>query len=429
MRPIFALTMTYMAGLVLVYFNFLDGNQNLTAFVCLYAFTFAIKAPSRAVSPLSVFYVYYGLWFVLAPLFAERYEDMSSLPEYSLAFAMAYTVFGLGVIALVWGQRTASKDELALPQGADPLPVFRLKRWVMVLYGTSTLLVVLIVAVGGGLDKWISDPGDAFLTRAGSGIYVVLSHFSSMALATLSGYLAFRKRRMMPIVVFLAWVTVTSPVHGSKAQISFLTILLFLPWLRGLSIASMKSFVLYGSLIGIFFLGLYFRNLTWIETSTVIPYALNYFSALENLAMSVRDFSPQLLMTFFLPFVKFLTPFGVTDTSTYYDMNHLLTDIYFPTAWEIRATEQWPVETDLYLNFFFVGGLPLVAAYLFVIGAIYGRARKQNSLGAWFAAIVLTLFMVSHLRGSLINHTDFYMYPYIVVMYFLLRRVPIHRQQ
>ena len=428
MRKIFPLSMVYLVGLVLVYFNVLNRGSNVTSFVCLYAVTFMLAPSIRAISPLSIFFVYYGVWYVAAPLLAERYEGMLDRPEYSLALALAYTVFGLGVIALVGGQKFASRNRFVELERINPLTLGPLRRWVLLLYATSTLFVLLIVTFSGGLEKWANDPGDAFLTRSGSGVYVVLSHFSSMALATLSGYLAFRTRRKTPIVVFLVWLAVTSPVHGSKAQISFLTILLFLPWLRSLRLASMKSFLLYGSLVGIFFLGLYFRNLTWIDTSTVIPYALNYFNVLENLAMSVHDFNPSFLMTFFLPFVKLLTPFGVADSSTYYDMNHLLTDLYFPTAWEIRATEQWPVETDLYLNFFFVGGLPLVAAYFFVIGVIYGRANKQNSLGAWFAAILFTLFMISHLRGSLINHTDLYMYPYILAMYYLLRNVPVRRE-
>lgn len=303
------------------------------------------------------------------------------------------------------------------------------KRWVLTLYVTSSLFVVLIILYGGGFSVWMTDPGDAFLNRSGSGLFVILSHFSSLALASLSGYLAYTTKRKTPLIFFIIWVALTSPVHGSKFQISLLIVLLFLPWIKDLRLFSVRSFVLGGSLIGIFFLGLYFRNFTWIDAETILPYSLNYFTALENLAISLRDFDPQFMKTFFLPFVKFLTPFGISDISMYYDMNHMLTDIYYPKAWEIRATEQWPVETDIYLNFYFVGGLPVVGVYLFFIGWIYGVARRSNSLGAWFAAVAMTLFMVSHLRGSLINHTDFYMYPYIFFVYLLLRRVSLYQEK
>jgi hypothetical protein len=110
-------------------------------------------------------------------------------------------------------------------------------------------------------------------------------------------------------------------------------------------------------------------------------------------------------------------------------MNHYLTDTYFPMYWASRATEQWPVETDLYLNFKFFGGLPLIAIYLLIVGYIYGVATKVNSLGHWLVAFLMSVFMISHLRGSLINHTDFYMYPYFVMVFLLFRNVYFDEQK
>lgn len=427
-KKIQVLCIVYCAGLLTTYFNYLIGNSNLLPFAVLYFATFLLIRPGRAVSPLSIYYVYYGLWFILAPFFAARYQNgVLNASEYSLAFAMAYAVFGLGVICILWGERIAMRRFGAIGKLKD-IKIEVARRWIYFLYATSSLFVVLIIFNSGGFFVWMDDPGDAFLNRAGSGVFVILSHFSSLALATLSGYFAYRTRRHSPLILFILWVAITSPVHGSKFQISLLIILLFLPWLRDLGFLNFKSLILGASLIGIFFLGLYFRNLTWIELDTMLPYSLNYFTALENLAISLRDFDPDFMRTFFLPFVKFLTPFGISDPSMYYDMNHMLTDIYYPAAWEIRATEQWPVETDLYLNFYFIGGLPVVGLYLFTIGSVYGFAQRSNSLGAWFAAVVLALFMVSHLRGSLINHTDFYMYPYIFMMYLLLKNIPLAKE-
>ena len=429
MKRILLLCFIYFVGLFAVYVNYLSFSSNLFTFAFLYFITLIFAFPTHAISPLSIFYIYYGLWYVLAPYFAERYqEDVLSLSEYSLALAFAYTVFGLGTICIIWGERFAMQRSNAVKEIVHTIALST-KRWVLILYVTSSLFIVLIILYGGGFSVWMTDPGDAFLNRSGSGLFVILSHFSSLALASLSGYLAYTTKRKTPLIFFIIWVALTSPVHGSKFQISLLIVLLFLPWIKDLRLLSVRSFVLGGSLIGIFFLGLYFRNFTWIDAETILPYSLNYFTALENLAISLRDFDPQFMKTFFLPFVKFLTPFGISDISMYYDMNHMLTDIYYPKAWEIRATEQWPVETDIYLNFYFVGGLPVVGVYLFFIGWIYGVARRSNSLGAWFSAVAMTLFMVSHLRGSLINHTDFYMYPYFFFMYLLLRRVSLYQEK
>jgi len=418
----------YLFGTVWVYASYLLGMDVFVVFGLLYAVTFVLVLPKRAISPLAILYLYYGVWFVVAPMFAEKYQgDVLNLPEYRLAIAFCYSVFGLGVIAIKAGERFARR--LKLPDvPVDVIRLSRLRRIVLPLYVFCTLMIVMIVLSSGGFARWIANPGDAFLNREGSGVFVILSHFSSLPLAILSGYWSYRSNSKLPLAAFLVWVALTSPVHGSKGQIALLVVLSVVPWLRNMRLFSTRSVALYISLLGIFFLGIYFRNLTWIDTQSVIPYALNYFTALENLAISIRDFDPQFMRTFFLPFVKFLTPFGLKDPTMYFDMNHMLTDYYYPWAWEIRATEQWPVETDLYLNFYFFGGLPLVAAYLFVVGAVFSLAVRRNSVGGWFVATIMTIFMLSHVRGSLLNHTDFYMYPYLILAYFGMRRFVIEKE-
>lgn len=410
----------YGCGLVAIWFCYATGISNFQLFIGLFVATVVTSLPARALSPLSIFYGYYGAWYVIAPLFAERYQGVLRNSEYILAFSMVYTVFGLGVLAIRFGQYVGSR--LSSPSRTVRCRTLSIKIWIALLYIASTLLVALIISSTGGLAHWVAAPGDAFLNRGGSGVYVILSHFFSMTLAALTGFYAYKEKKLVPLLIFLIWLAVTSPVHGSKFQISLLLCLLFLPWLRSLKLFSIKSLVLYTAFLAIFFLGLYFRNLSWLTIDTVIPYALNYFTALSNLALSLRDFDPGFITTFFLPFVKFLTPFGLQHPDMYYDMNHMLTDHYFPHAWEIRATEQWPVETDLYLNFYFVGGLPLVFLYLFVVGFAFSFASKSEQLGVWVVSILLTLFMISHLRGSLYNHTDFYMYPFMIALCVLLRR-------
>lgn len=414
----------YIVGLLVIWGRYLDHAGNFTAFVCFFAVMLVTNLPKRAFSPLALFYAYYGAWFIVAPMFAQRFDGMLDRPEYQLAIALAFTVFGLGVVAIKFGERIGRAGHRTDYRGGVP-GIFALRGTLIILYVIATAMVVMIVQSSGGFSVWEANPGDAFLNRSGSGVYVVLSHFSSVALAALTGYYCVRKHSKVALCVFLAWLLVTSPVHGSKLQISLLAVVSMLPWVRNMKLLTVKTILLYVSFVMIFLLGLYFRNITWVSADTMIPYALNYFNTLENLAISVRDFDPSILMTFFLPFVKFQTPFGLASPDMYFDMNHLLTDIYFPKSWAIRATEQWPVETDLYLNFMFVGGLPLVALYLGIIGFIHGRAIRNDSLGYWAASILMTILMISHLRGSLINWTDFYLYPYIAVIAYLFRRMSL----
>ncbi|WP_374028787.1 polymerase [Bdellovibrio bacteriovorus] len=413
----------YILGMASVWLTHLIGGYTYAVFVAFFVITFIACPPQKSFSPLTIFYAYYGAWFVVAPHCATRYAGMLMLTEYSLGLALAYSVFGIGVLAIDMGDYIGQHVRVKHRE-SSVIPDRTINVVTAFLYLIATVMVLMIIRVTGGFARWIADPGEAFLNRGGSGVFVILSHFSSITLAALVGYISYRRKQWFPLICFIVWVLITSPVHGSKLQISLLIITVFIPWFRTLPFMSGKTFMLYVTFGFIFLLGLYFRNVSWLGGKTIIPYALNYFTALENLAMSVRDFHPGFITTFFLPFVKLQTPFGLSDPKMYFDMNHYLTDIYYPHAWAIRATEQWPVETDLYLNFMFVWGLPLVFIYLFVVGYIHGRAQKIDTLGCWVASFLMTVFMISHLRGSLINHTDFYMYPFIFCIYFLLGKLP-----
>lgn len=404
-------------------------NYGYYSFVFFFTLNFLLFSPKIAFSPASILFAYYGAWFIVSPSFASRYEGKLLIFEYSLSSVMAYTIFCTGLISIYSGIDFGTKTKkFKMFTGLNVSKEYQY-RLIAYLFLISTLLIFLIVITTGGFTLWLYAPGDAFLNRGGSGIYIVLSHFSSILLAAIVGFVSYKYKKYFLLLIFLLWVLITSPVHGSKMQISLLVIISFLPFLRFVKLFSLKSFLLYICLLLVFILGLYYRNVSWISLDKLIPYSLNYFSTLDNLATSVRDFSPSLLTTFFLPFEKFKTPIGLSRPDLYFDMNHLLTDIYLPTAWKIRATEQWPVETDLYLNFMFFGGLPLVALYLGFVGFFYGMALKHNNLGNWLISFLMTAFIVSHLRGSLYNHLDFYMYPYMLFVWFLLYNMDLDQSE
>lgn len=412
-------------GVAILTSGYFLGVSSMLVFSILYTLIVLAYPPRVLISPLTVIQAYYFIWFIFAPAFAELHAHENFADRtYYFAYGMLFLTYLTAVFGVVVGERTGLKKSLCprnprIVSSRDT----RLALILSVLYATSTFLVIMIIVNSGGFAYWFVAPGDAFLNRGGSGVYVVLSHFTTFCLAALVGYSAYISGQKYILLIFFIWLLITSPIHGSKALISLFLVLAMTPWLRNLKVVSLSSLIFVSALALIFFSGLYLRNISWMSLDDAIPYALNYFTTLRNLITIIEDFNPNFLTTFFLPFNKFITPFGLSDSVQYYDMNHMLTDIYFPTAWEIRATEQWPVEADLYLNFYFFFGLPLVFIYTFIVGLIYGRARSGSILGLWIVAMLLTISLISHFRGSLINHLDFYLYPMYLVIYLLFRHI------
>lgn len=409
--------------LSICWFSVDSDISTFKVFLILYVVSVVFYLPGSILSPVNILMLYYGLWFFLAPLLGSGYTSyLLESYEYKYSFALVSITYIFSLYSLILGGMFFSK--VRVEDNNKLLSPRHIKRYIFLFYVFSTLMIFSIVNSSGGFDVWLKDPGDAFLNRGGSGVYVILSHFSIYVLGALIGLYSYNFNKKFPVVFFVVWLFICSPVIGSKFQIILFLLIPFLPWLKNIRTISIYTVMIGFMFVLIFILGMVFRGFSGgLEDLLVL---FNYFSTLHNLAVSIGDFSPGSISTFLLPFNKFLTPFGVGSGVSYYDMNHLLTDIYYPQAWEIRATEQWPVETDLYLNFYFFGGLPFVFIYMFFLGSIHKISLKSSSLGVLVVSFVFTISMISHLRGSLYNHTDFYMVPYLFFILFVFFKVKLY---
>lgn len=411
-------------GQLLFGLNFLMGFQAVNIYAALFIIIYIFYRSEYLISPQNILHAYYLLFFIIPPYYAELHkEDDFSTIEFYLIYTMVYATHLTAAFGSKMGIASTISDNTAIRSSSQGLVSLKnIKLIIVASFVLSSFCVVAIIQLSGGLLLWMSNPGEAFLNRGGTGIYVIISHFSTFILAAFTGYYAYLKKSKFILFFFVCWLAVTSPVHGSKMIIIIFLCLAFLPWLRNVKIMTLKSFAIGILFSGIFIYGLYLRNISWITLDAALPYALNYFTALSNFRTVIDDFLPNFFQTFFLPFNKFLTPFGLSDLNIYYDMNHMLTDIYFPESWAIRATEQWPVEVDLYLNFYFLFGLFLPFIYMYIVSKIYSSARRSGNLGSWVVAFLMVLTIISHFRGSIYNHVDFYLYPMFYLIYIILKR-------
>lgn len=419
-RRFFALSLSVFS-IFFFYFNMSNQDVNLFVYFCLFVLMLSFLSFSESLfSPLNIVIGYYVLWYVIAPLFGPGYtwEQLNSMPY---RWALFYLLCGFCFIieSTKIGCTAGAKLKTKSISIHETVNLNLFLFFYILLSILSTISVVLIVLYSGGIEVWLADPGDAFLNRAGSGAFVILSHFFSIALGVVTGFLMFKTRRKKYLWLYLLWVFLTMPIHGSKFQILLLFVLPFIPYLKNLKLLSVHTVLVILTVFTVFIVGMFFRGFEGGGLSRYLS-LLGYFSTLHNLALLMRDVLPWDHFTFFYPFNKLLILIGEASFG-YFDLNHLLTDIYYPSAWTIRATEQWPLEADMYVNFHFFGALPIVFIYFFLIGVIYSIAIKTNSLGWWFLSIMLSALLPSHLRGTLYNFNDFYLIPYLLLMTFLLK--------
>lgn len=384
--------------------------------------------PSHLFSPLMVIYGYYAVWYLIPLQFAEKYEVIRyAKSDVALATWMLFTTLWVSVLSVVTYDRYALRKLARVPVLVE-VPRHRefvkAKFYMLICLAVCLFAVAGLIQNSGGIQPWIDAPGKTFLTREGGGVYSILLIFGSMFFALTAGYLAKVRQRTSYYIVALAFLVFFSPFLGGKMQ-NFLS-LFFLAAPAIYASKAKGAILLWMSILFVFtfLVGIYFRNLSWITPDQLLRYSLNYFNTFELLVISVQDFEPSWFSTVFLPFNKFLTPFGIKD-DVFYDMSAWLTSIYFPESWAIRATEQWPIETDFYMSFYYLFGLPLLVVYVILLQYAFFNGLRTRSLGWVFISTHMSFNLMSHFRGGLILWNDLYTVPFYLLAYILFRSLVI----
>jgi hypothetical protein len=151
----------------------------LNLYLIFYFLIYFAFRPRYLISPLTIIHAYYFIFFILAPTFAQIYsKDSFASFNYHLAFVMIFLTHCTAAFGASFGEFFESGKTMQNYEFNNKLQEIRsLKILIPILFFSSSTLVFFIVILSGGFLYWISAPGDAFLNRAGSGVYVVLSHF------------------------------------------------------------------------------------------------------------------------------------------------------------------------------------------------------------------------------------------------------------
>lgn len=374
-------------------------------------------------SPRNFLFAFYFLWYTFSVMFATRFQHFEfNTNAEVMAYIYLISTYIVGYVTLFITENSTRRHSML---------VFNLPKFVNAqVMNIICILIVLFSAfmmmvTSSGISEWIRNPGEAFLRREGAGVFTILVIFSSGLMATTGGYLAVKKKKNSLFFAYLALMILLIPFLGGKSRTIITILLMALPAFFFSKLWTKKLGAVIFTFLAVFGINTWLRSGSWITAEDLLPFFLNYFSTYEYLVQSINEIEPEAFKTVFMAFNKFKTPFGISNNEVFYDMSNWLTATYFPEIWKLRATEQWPIETDMWLSFRYWLGIPLLILYFSIIGRVYNVAMRSRTLGAVFVSAYLSFQMISHLRGQLIIWTDFYMIPFFIASFYLLNKFVI----
>ncbi len=428
---------TFILFCVLIFIGFIDSFEPIiiSLFILI---TYFIYKPNNFLHPNNIIFAF-SLLYVVLPGFVYYYFEFYNI-EYILPWGKLYgwdnfsklTYFGMLYIFIIpfFSIKYFTRKVVNKTNGIK-FDQYKIKISSIIIIACFFILsLVIFISKTGGINSWIYNYQYTFLVlREGNGLINFITIFLLNFLIFLIGIKIFQKKRncfflfciLIPILISIVTV---SYFQGFKSRFIILCIILFFPILVSMKL-SYKNIFLFGVLfILIVSFGNYLRSDGFYNSSTkLLEYTLTYFNVYPIHDMILKDFDLNLFQTIHQVFVK---PFILVDLlplDTEFDLSVMLTKIYFPNDWWLgRGTQQWPLLTELRLNYFgmLFGWIPLVL-YSFIISYIYNKMY----LGKIELSLIYLLEMIrlfSTFRSVLLPW-DLPLNIFVYVVYFYLLKL------
>lgn len=386
-----------------------DIRYSFAAFVVI---TYISLMPLTILNPKNMVFFFYFAWYVLGPFGSNYKRYFVTYKDYSNeAFLMLFSTYIAIMITLdiLIGKESVDYDRKAYSLIGIEVPIT--VRLVLLILLILTLSI--FISRTGGLKNWFGDNLSAgHFSRRGSGLYSLIYQYIYYFLIFVEGQQKIDSPfKLLRRFFYLATLPLMFVFIGSKGQMLLCILLLFAPILLNEKLITWKTVVLVVTGIAIYLINMYIRVGNWHDS---LGHTLNYLDTLEKFMMVLRDYKPGFMTTFYMPFTWPFVKLGLLPDTVYYDFNIWLTDMYNHNKWAIlQATDQWNIETDMYLNFGFVFGIPFVILLFSVIAKIYVKAKNVG--GCWIYIYMLEyMYILSHLRGGIILFWDWFLIPLFV---------------
>lgn len=405
-----------LTGMLCCVFAILPENILLVQFFFAFSimFIYLLCLPSNLMNPKNFVFGYYFMWYAVAPLFANRYKDLSSRgADVIKAYGMFFLTFSIAMLTLDYVEKKREKHVKII--NVKTSLTLSEKTFFGLVYVAS---LAIYIKRTGGLKLWLTNPNAAFFSRGGSGFLYLLFEYAALILLFYGG----KKSGLVKKMPYVLFCIVTMYFCGSKFTMMLFVFMLISDTLMELRLFEKKSILLVSLGIIVFILGMYIRVGQYMKSiDAVVSTCLNYFDTLDEFLILLEDYAGSFFKTLFYPLNWLLLKFGMYIDEPYYDTSIWLTTIYYPDSWAGGGTHQWPLEAYLYINFHYWLGIPFVILYFLIIGWIYKKGKTEK--GVWrFICINECVTIGSHLRGGLFNYWYIYLLPFYLLLIFWEKR-------
>lgn len=429
-RQDIALTICSLFTIILYVVLYINQYTPPIFFLCSIVLIYFSAPPKYILHPKNILFGYYFIWYTIPVMYGTKYENYTFTDRAEvLAYCMLILTYIIAFITLHYTSK---------PRENIKYKVYFLKeinrinfKWIHISFVLVSLLACFLTMYLSpyGVSGWLSNPGESFQFREGSGLATILLIFSSGIALTTGGYFLLNtKKRGSKILLFLVYTALIAVyliciIHRQRLINFYL--LLFLVPVFFLKLSLKKGLYISSFIFISIFLSSYLRSSeTTSDSETAIKFFLNYFDTYDALVTSIKHVEPEIMGTTFMGLRKFMVGMGYHPDMPQ-SISQWLTPIYYP-GWSDRATVQFPIETEMYLNGYYFGLIPFLIIYFSLIGFVYRYAMETKLLGAIFVSLYLSLEIIGHLRGMFIDITDFYNYPIMIVSFILLNKIQVH---
>ena len=276
-----------------------------------------------------------------------------------------------------------------------------------VLGGATLLLVLVFVHLTGGWRAWLTSYSYTYLMgRQGLGAF----NFALIALGNLTVFLLglrnFALRGgLLGILPALIVILPLGYVGGFKSRLLFLLFLFLFPYLlRIVPRVGLLAMGFLGFLVTLYLLTLVRTSGFYASPQAFLEMISGYFNSYPLHDKIVMSREPAFFQTVLQVLVKPMQYLGLAPASADFDISVMLTKEFFPDQWFLeRGTQQWPIETDLYLNYYGIPfqWIPLLCYAGFLSWLFRSAITRQNYASMSIYALEF-LRVFSTMRGALI---------------------------